>query len=134
MITQTLKNWFRALFAWWPWKQSTVVNHTPLVSRARYNSTQESQWPAAVNTTEQANPQSEGTSIAVEQVRMDDLPSLPLTSTDKKEQTTPAPSQHEDETIPSTEQHLEFLRYLVTHDIFNEGFSKGHEPEQYKKK
>ncbi len=41
-------------------------------------------------------------------------------------------SQHE--AVPSPEQQLAFLQYLVRRGTFNEGFSDGNIPEQYQQR
>ena len=40
MVTQAIKNWLRKLFAWWPWKQSTEIEHTHVASPLNKGTTQ----------------------------------------------------------------------------------------------
>src|SRR5438477_8047068 len=40
MITQAIKNWLRKLFAWWPWKQSTEIEHAHAASPFNKGTTQ----------------------------------------------------------------------------------------------
>src|SRR5947209_5593139 len=40
MVTQAIKNWLRKLFAWWPWKQSTEIEHAHAASPLNKGTTQ----------------------------------------------------------------------------------------------
>ena len=40
MITQAIKNWLRKLFAWWPWKQPTEIEHAHAASPLNKGTTQ----------------------------------------------------------------------------------------------
>ena len=40
MVTQAIKNWLRKLFSWWPWKQSTEMEHTQITSPFNKGTTQ----------------------------------------------------------------------------------------------
>src|SRR5258708_31402225 len=42
MLTQTIKNWLHKMFAWWPWKQSTQVEYSPVANPLNNGTTQES--------------------------------------------------------------------------------------------
>src|SRR5258708_38594228 len=42
MLTQTIKNWLHKMFAWWPWKQSTQVEYSPVANPLKNGTKQES--------------------------------------------------------------------------------------------
>jgi hypothetical protein len=53
------------------------------------------------------------------------IPTENLANKSNESMDTPPPT-------PTTEQHLEFLQYLVQHGLLNEGFAEGQEPDQYR--
>lgn len=136
-LTQAISNWFRKMFAWWPWRQSTQIEYTPHFTSLNKGTTQESM---SKSIHESITPQ---TGIAPrlstiqgfpERVVQTDVPakdefpeialpdSLAIGESMKKpaipENDIPAHMQ----ASPSPQQRLEFLQYLVKRGIVNEGF------------
>src|SRR5260370_7746379 len=42
MLTQTIKKWLQKMVGWWPWKQSTQVEYSPVANPLNNGTTQES--------------------------------------------------------------------------------------------
>jgi len=151
MITQALKRWLDKLFSWWPWKRSSRSDFSQPVNNLNLSSTQDSLWNTL---SEGPIPQLGITSVVVEQER----DGAPLTNeqptseesvmqqhphaTTEGSASPSAPSlvdttssgQNQLSSMPTFEQKLHFLRYLVHQGIVNEGFVDGHTPRQYKRK
>jgi hypothetical protein len=125
MITQAIKEWLQKVFAWWPWKQSTSMEYQPVTTSVSWTSTAET---PPLSNREGIIPQAgtiprlsmlEGRSERMIQPRSEDLPpgSAPPSFTVKDSGGAPPHA-------PTTQQRLEFLRYLVQRGIVNEGFEK----------
>lgn len=125
MITQAIKGWLQKVFAWWPWKQSTSMEYQPVARPVTWNSIPETPFRS---TREGIVPQTgmtprlstlEGRSERMMQPRSEDLP--PAAASAPELANTPGGSPPH---TPTTQQRLEFLRYLVQRGIVNEGFEK----------
>ncbi|GCE26672.1 hypothetical protein KDA_21560 [Dictyobacter alpinus] len=158
MITQTLKRWLTSLFAWWPWKTSTIARDSDPASNMSWKITAESARPSTANGTQPATPMMGNTSIAIEQTSFntptpnteipqdlsdqlqaehnDNVPTTPTIFSNKKTRKLEASSStsNENEEPSLAERQLLFLNYLVQSGVFNEGFQKGQTPAQYKGK
>jgi hypothetical protein len=136
MITQAIKGWLQKRFAWWPWKQTTPIENQQVAGVvAQEPPTQTASWSTREGSVPQAGINSrlftrENRSEPTVQARSEaaDLDQPPLSppvsaiSTDvaKPAGETGDTPQH----APTTEQRLEFLRYLVQQGIVHEGFEK----------
>jgi len=159
MITQAIKGWLRKIFAWWPWKESSSITYSHIVSPLRKGFSQESasrstidgvapqagitprlstieEWPERVVQPEPYFPD------ASEHAEIPPLPLLPSASPPAEPpENMRAPTTESIPGVrdparaipPAPEQQLEFLQYLVRRGIVNEGFEEGQEPEQYRK-
>jgi len=153
MITQKLKLWLNKLFAWWPWSRSHHVDYSQATGSLNRGTTQELVWRTSVDG---YIPQPGISSVAVEQELNDSTLEPHRSSVDEypervSHQTEP------DEALPTLspqtdvvqepsllsvdtagasneEQHMTFLRYLVNRGVYNEGFTQGQEPDQYRQK
>src|SRR5579859_7914251 len=131
MITQTIKRWFRTMFAWWPWKSTPPAAYRQASGPLGINTSQEGISRSAVEgTTAQ-------TSITPRLSTIEERPehtiSAQKSTTNDKAETpllpslrTPAesatePSNDNVASAPTPQQRLEFLRYLVERGIINEG-------------
>ncbi|HEX7735605.1 MAG TPA: hypothetical protein VF458_12125 [Ktedonobacteraceae bacterium] len=130
MITQAIKNWFRKMFAWWPWKQPTPLEYQH-VARARMSepTLETSFWISRDGTVPQAGATPrrftlEGRAERLAQQRPDALdappysPPVAFLQTDANQANEPADAL----ATPTPKQRLEFLRYLVQRGLVNEGF------------
>lgn len=151
MITQKIKRWLDKLFAWWPWRRSPETTYAQAISNMNSGVTQESMLR---NTVDGPLPQIGNSPVAIEQGRGEDIPELsrptlgerpeyvvsshsptaedllysPHSSADEKSQ----PLEDTVPPLPTPEQKLAFLQYLVKRGIINEGFDAEHLPRQYK--
>ena len=137
-LTQTIKNWLHKMFAWWPWKQSTQIEYSNAANPLNKGITQET---LSISTIDGIAPQ---TGIVPrlstveewpERVVQSDFPTVDefaespsLSSTPSgdgetiKESAKPADGTFAfSQTPPSSQQSLEFLRYLIKRGIVNEG-------------
>ncbi len=137
-LTQTIKNWLHKMFAWWPWKQSTQIEYSNAANPLNKGITQET---LSISTIDGIAPQ---TGIVPrlstveewpERVVQSDFPTVDefaespsLSSTPSgdgetiKESAKPADGTFAGaQTPPSSQQRLEFLRYLIKRGIVNEG-------------
>jgi hypothetical protein len=137
-LTQTIKNWLHKMFAWWPWKQSTQIEYSNAANPLNKGITQET---LSISTIDGIAPQ---TGIVPrlstveewpERVVQSDFPTVDefaespsLSSTPSgdgetiKESAKPADGTFAvAQTPPSSQQRLEFLRYLIKRGIVNEG-------------
>ena len=152
MITQTLKRWLNKLFAWWPWGRSNGIDYTRTANSLNRGTTQELVWRTTVDG---YVPQPGITSVVIEQGMDDTIPEAQLSPTDDyseriSQSYQPISNEASPSSIPqnngtkelppfpgdvpssSEEQHLTFLLYLVKRGVYNEGFTEGQEPEQYR--
>ncbi len=141
MITQGIKRWLRNLFAWWPWKAVPEDNYAQTAEALNKNSGQETLFFTAVDGPHAQPAQPGITSVAVEPIEENVVPEgarpgieerpVPM-SISSAEETIPASSIEEklqgasvpetqDMPTPTSQQRLEFLRYLVERGIVNEG-------------
>lgn len=123
MITQAIKAWFHKVFAWWPWKQSPLMEYEHITSATAHGSASETALRASKEETipqagmtprrfslenrpeRQSHPRSEMPGVSP--------PSLPASLSH---------TGSEPGNTPTARQRLEFLRYLVQRGIVNEGF------------
>jgi len=139
MLTQTIKNWLHKMFAWWPWKQSTRIEHSHVANPLK-GAAQES---VSRSTIDGVVPQ---TGIAPrlstieewpERVVQSDFPAaseftetpLPPPSASSGEMTKESLTPSDGTSVvfhatPSPQQRLEFLQYLVKRGIVNEGIEE----------
>lgn len=127
MITQAIKGWLQKMFAWWPWKQSTPVECQPVAGAVIWNPTPETPFRS---TQDGLLPQTgtvprlstvEDRSERLLQPRTEELPpAVTPSSVTECASTSTSTSQH----MPTVQQRLEFLRYLIQRGIVNEGFEK----------
>lgn len=133
MITQAITRWFQKLFAWRPWKQSKQPEYQPVVRTvARGSSLETNSWPAAEGTNSQpgivprlstledwseriVRPQDEAFDYSSQSISIP--PAILDTEPDNS-------SQENLQVAPTTQQRLEFLRYLVQRNIVNEGLEE----------
>jgi hypothetical protein len=127
MITQAIKGWLQKVFAWWPWKQSTSVEYQPVASSVVWNSTPETPFRS---TREGIIPQTgtvprlstlEGRSERMLQFRSEDQPPATVSGLSTESESASSDMSHH---APTTQQRLEFLRYLIQRGTINEGFEK----------
>ena len=134
MITQTIKRWFRTMFAWWPWKSTPPAAYRQASGPLGMNTSQEGISRSAVEgTTVQ-------TSITPRLSTIEERPQHPISAqksvtNDIAETSLPpslrSPADNATEpgnisvspavSAPTPQQRLEFLRYLVQRGIVNEG-------------
>ena len=145
MITQGIKRWLQSLFAWWPWKSVPEDDYAQTSETLNKGISQETLFFTTVDGP-YAQPAQPGiTSVAVEPIEEDVISesgrsvaeerSVPMSvSSAEDSNTIPAPIIEEKpeavselRTIPqetpnpTSQQRLEFLRYLVERGIVNEG-------------
>jgi hypothetical protein len=135
-LTQAITNWLHKTFAWWPRKQSTQIEYSPSVNSLNKGTTQETlsksmtdgivpqtgivprlstihEWPERV--------------VQTDVTAKNDLPETPSLGSLEDGELMQKPAMPVDETpagmqtSPSTQQRLEFLRYLIKRGIVNEG-------------
>jgi len=155
MILQSIKAWLHKLFAWWPWKRSSITAYPQATLNMSKGMTQEQLWRSVV---EAPMPQSGITSVVVEHGASENMSEpQPLLGDELSERLSSPPNYDElppiTHTLPGTtgkdmsilpdnvpalspiyEQQLEFLRYLVQQGVVNEGFAVGEIPAQYQSK
>lgn len=141
MSTQTIKSWLHKLFAWWPWKQSTQVEHTHTASPLNKGAKQES--ISSRSTVDGAAPQTgivPRLSTIEERPENSAPPQFPATGERTESPLALPPPAKLEKTVerevkrdeaapavassPTPEQRLDFLRYLVQRGIVNEGFEE----------
>jgi hypothetical protein len=140
MLTQTIKSWLHKMFAWWPWKQSTQVEHPHVANPLNTGTSQESvPRPTIDGVAHQAGiaPRLSTIEEWPERVVQPDLPAaseftetplLPV-STSPVEISNDSKTPGDEASVgirssPSPQQRLEFLHYLVQRGILNEGFEE----------
>jgi hypothetical protein len=135
-LTQAITNWLRKIFAWWPWKQSTQIEYSPYPNSINKGTTQESvsksinegitpQTGSAprLSTIQEYSEQVVQTDVTAKK-ELPETPSLSSSGDGEplKKSATPADETPADvQTSPSTQQRLEFLKYLIKRGIVNEG-------------
>ncbi len=129
MITQAIKRWLRNMFAWWPWKSTPQeayrqasgplgINTAPEgISRSAVEgSTAQSSITPRLSTIEERP----GHTISAQKSATDDKAEIPLSpSLQSLAENTAEPDNVSP--APTSQQRLEFLRYLVQRGIVNEG-------------
>jgi hypothetical protein len=119
-VAQSLKNWLRKLFAWWPGKRSAAAENLSYANSLSHHSPREiSAWSNREGSVSAYYPY-DGRMSPIENMppaRQFDLAALPTPIMPRSEALTDG-----GELTPSTRQRLEFLRYLVQQGIVNEGF------------
>ncbi|TMC23180.1 MAG: hypothetical protein E6J34_03675 [Chloroflexi bacterium] len=157
MITQTIKRWWNRLFGWWPWKRSSQTSYTQTVTNRNQSAPQDTVWRTTVD-----GPVSLTgvTSVAIDQQRDENFAETAWLTTEERSehlvqelppmeaeerldatclslidtsQEVPVVSSGE-LSVPTYEQQLAFLHYLVQRGIVNEGFTEGQVPAQYQQK
>lgn len=130
MITQAIKGWLQKLFAWWPWKQSTPVEHRQVASTmSRGFSPETPSWSQREGTISQSGVAPRLSTLENPSERV--VQSQPETSDLSPLSVSASPGNRGAESagervpvVPTTQQRLEFLRYLVRRGIVNEGFER----------
>jgi hypothetical protein len=131
-FTQAMKNWLHKMFAWWPWKQSTQIEYSHYANSTNTGTTQET---VSRSMTDGIAPQTGITPRLStieewpERIAQSDLTATPskssIPSGDGESIKNPATLGDgipvSAQTSPSTQQRLEFLRYLITRGIVHEG-------------
>ncbi len=150
MITQGIKRWLHSLFAWWPWKYSSETDYAQTRGTVNKGTAQETLFRTTVDgfttqpgITSVAVEPIEGETISetnwsTTEGRPEHLTSFthitpsttpsaeesgnpPLPTPEETAKTKTGNSQVSRETpAPTTEQRLEFLRYLVKRGIVSE--------------
>ena len=145
MITQGIKRWLQSLFAWWPWRRSSEDDYAQTHGTVNKGAMQETLFFTTVDGP-YAQPAQPGiTSVAVEPIEDDaftesnratpeersfplskpiveDSGSIPAPIVEEKIKTVQESSPVVQEVpVPTPQQRLEFLRYLVERGIVNEG-------------
>lgn len=155
MITQAIKRWFQKLFAWWPRQPSQSVSYTPVDNRAGAAPSPESAPHASmigptpqpgVSPLFEDNMQGEVTCSTIDEPPEpsgENNPAFPAASSPaalveytpgKPPRKNDTPSAPVDTTaLPTPEQRLDFLHYLVRRGLVNEGFTKEQTPDQYRR-
>ncbi len=123
MITQAIKEWFRKVFAWWPWKQSPFIEYEHVTSATARGSTPETTLRASKEeTVPQAGVTPRRFPLENRRERLiqprSETPGVPPLSPPASFPSTDT----EPENAPMVRQRLEFLRYLIRRGIVNEGF------------
>ncbi len=133
MITQAIKIWFRKLFAWWPWKQTAPVEYpqiTSVVTRGPASetgprSTWEGTAPQPGVNPRLSTLEDQSERLIQQHFEVSDTSiSLPSPSLSHEERGAVGDAENIPLNVPTTQQRLEFLRYLVQRGIVNEGFDK----------
>ena len=147
MIMQGIKRWLHNLFAWWPWKTSSETDYAQTVSTPNKSNTQEALFFTAVDGSYAQPAQSGVTSVAVEPLEESVLPEGVRPVSDERSPAQASVGESENipfleekgkvgregdgvvqsiiaPAVPTPEQRLEFLRYLVERGIVNEGNTK----------
>lgn len=133
MITQKIKGWLQKLFAWWPWKLSTPIEHQRVVNVGIRGALSEKiPWSAREGTASQSGSvpclstlEDPAEPLARPRAEVFDPSPLPASAflLDKEKE----PTLDAGDLLlhsPATRQRLEFLRYLVQQGIVNEGFER----------
>jgi hypothetical protein len=144
MITQGIKRWLKNLFAWWHWGRMSAANYVQATSTTVQGTQQETLFfPTAEGLSAQPT-QPSTTSVAIERLEEEPTPESGRLIAEEPSPTKTSfiqPSIDESINIleekpktkqeavhttqelltPTTEQRLEFLRYLVERGIVNEG-------------
>jgi hypothetical protein len=130
-FTQAMKNWLHKMFAWWPWKQSTQIEYSHYANSTNIGSTQET---LSRSMTDGIAPQTgiiprlstiEEWPERIVQSDLTETPSMSSTLSGdgeptKKPTTLADGNPGSAQASPSTQQRLEFLRYLIKHGIVHE--------------
>lgn len=99
MFTQTIKRWLNKLFAWWPWKRSSVIGYSQAVGMNNATIAPEQIWRT---TMEGPAAQPGTTSIAVEHAQQDDGPPAPRSTTDERPERKTLSSPPPDGPLPAS--------------------------------
>ena len=134
MLAQTIKIWLHKMFAWWPWKQSSKIEHSHAAKPLNKGTTKES---LSRSTIDGSVPQAGSASCLStvekwpERVVQSDFQAageLTGAALPPPVEMTKEPPTHADEVSvvlePSPQQRLEFLQYLIKRGIVNEGFEE----------
>ena len=147
MMTR-IKQWLQKLFSWWGWWEDPEPARTPVEHASSgisvdpmVRSSLDNDLPRQ-GVAPQMGSQGEPRRSTMENWRIPDPLTHPY-STAPEENWTPQnpfsapapvpPASARPKSEPEVEQHLEFLRYLVSRGIVNEGFPDDQAPAQYKK-
>lgn len=130
MITQTFKRWLHKLFAWWPWHGAAETSYAQPSANLNTGVTQDTQtWPRV-----------DGAAPLPSSIAVDHNPDAQIMlPTPGNELQGPIDIPDGGASVakgmlPTAEQRMEFLRYLMKHGMLNEGFEEGQIPEQYRRK
>ena len=160
MVTQTIKNWLRHLFAWWPWKRTATtayalpsqngimgISQEHLLSVSSDGSVPQAGTMSVIveQTNENTSPEVilplpslsvEYIDTIAQSITLKDLSSSPCLAPDEQvlEELPASVDPFDGETTPIPTQQMAFLKYLVSRGLVNEGFEEGYTPEQYRPK
>lgn len=135
MITQAIKGWLQKMFAWWPWKQSPPIEYPHVASavsrgsapEAPFWASQEGTVPQAGATPRRFSLENRSERLAPSRSETPDMPPLsPPVSLSHAGSEAARDSDHLPH-VPTPQQRLEFLRYLVQRGLVNEGFENNHD-------
>ncbi|HEY6541896.1 MAG TPA: hypothetical protein VIZ18_13215 [Ktedonobacteraceae bacterium] len=131
MITQAIKRWLRNVFAWWPWKHTPLETYRQASGPLGINTSQEGISRSAVEgTTAQASitprlstiEERPEHPISAQKSATNDIAETPLPpSLQSPADSATEPGKDDASSVPTPQQRLEFLRYLVERGIINEG-------------
>lgn len=151
MIAQGIKRWLKSLFAWWPWERSSATDYAQVSGTVVQSTAQETLLFTTAEGPYIQPPQTGITSVAVEPLEeepgsesrqfsseapsfssktplikpiVDESSNSPSILEEKPIAKQEAIHNTQDTPTPTTEQRLEFLRYLVERGIVNEGHIK----------
>ena len=133
MITQAIKGWLQKVFAWWPWKQSTPLEYQHVASAVTSGPAPETSfWISKEGTVPQASAtprrftlESRTERLSQPFSEMSDAPPFsPLPDVFKPGAPTAEEVEKSLPDLPTPQQRLDFLRYLVQRGIVNEGFEE----------
>ena len=124
MFTQTIKTWLHKMFAWWPWKRPTQAEYTHVASPLNKGTTQEPVSKSTIAPQAGSVPRLSTIEEWPERVVQSDIP---VASELGETPISPPPAPTVEAAVqasPSSQQRLDFLRYLVERGIVNEGFEE----------
>lgn len=114
MLTQGIKRWLQGLFAWWPWRRGVESDYAQTSSHSNRGTSQEAMFRTVIDGPLTQPAQQNTITISIEppgDEAFDDL--SPSEHKDSSNDTSPL-------TPPTTQQRLEFLRYLVQRGIVSD--------------
>src|SRR5579863_5668766 len=127
MITQAIKRWLRNVFAWWPWKHTSPEAYRQASGPLGMNTSQEGISRSAVEGTASQTSITPRLSTIEERPKntistlnsaSNDIAETPLSpSLRSLADSATEPGKDDASSVPTPQQRLEFLRYLVERGI-----------------